>query len=116
MASLDSPASLASLADIIAFTAQDEALKIFSSNSETGENPCVTLTSGDLRIMIIPAEIWSNKNNLNNLARPAENTILLMLTTKETPQSVLDQVLQRGAIFACLDWRSSHTNRRTAHH
>ncbi len=103
MASLDSLGNLASLADIIAFTAQDEALKIFSSNSETGENPCVTLTSGDLRLMIIPAEIWSNKNSLNNLARPTENTILLMLTTKETPQSLLDQVLaKKGGVAPSL--------------
>lgn len=87
---------LESVEQVIAFTCQDEALKGFKvAFASATDEACVCLEKDTLRILAVPAAIWTNANLLKKVSNPsgAPDTIVLMLTTNASSIDLLAPLL-----------------------
>jgi len=93
---------LESIAQVIAFTAQDEALKGFTvALSALDESGFIHIKNESLHILALPPEIWTKPNLLKKVTNPGPSTgtVVLMLTNKTSTMNNLNDVLAtQGAI------------------
>ena len=87
---------LESIAQVIAFTAKDEALKGFIvALSALDESGFIHIKNESLHILALPPEIWTKPNLLKKVSDPgtANETVVMMLTNKTCTMENLNQVL-----------------------